>query len=146
MCDFTCQDLIATSTMLLDLTWFGNVLYCKDHSDLSDLDRLGEPKSKSRRMHVAPTPSNRFGSRPRKSAVAWHGLTWPDVCPKSTEIHGILCGTAICCVVSARLSANCQHTNPWTPGTPCVELHFCAYLRRCQNMPKSPLEHFWTMS
>lgn len=27
-------DLIATSTMLLDLTWFGNVLYCKDHSDL----------------------------------------------------------------------------------------------------------------
>lgn len=28
------QDLIATSTMLLDLTWFGNVLYCKDVSDL----------------------------------------------------------------------------------------------------------------
>ena len=31
------QDLIATSTMLLDLTWFGNVLYCKDVSDLSIL-------------------------------------------------------------------------------------------------------------
>ncbi|CAJ1350647.1 unnamed protein product [Effrenium voratum] len=28
-------DFIATATMLLDLTWFGETLYCKDHADLS---------------------------------------------------------------------------------------------------------------
>lgn len=34
-------DLIATSTMLLDLTWFGNVLYCKDVSDLRPVSQSG---------------------------------------------------------------------------------------------------------
>ena len=32
-------DLIATSTMLMDLTWFGNVLYCVDHTNLRSLSQ-----------------------------------------------------------------------------------------------------------